>query len=171
MTKKETRSESPKDSTNNIAAVSEELLQAISKGSQSKKRKLVGRLLKDLGALLSDLGDLLNEEKDGPTNVTHTGAFTNKEGDTVNDLHVEFDEEGVEVVDSGKPGFPTTKTEKKTVTLSGNNVNANGFAKIKFKRADGEFKVVQWYWTKDGDKVGDIKKGPPNKDDSSGDWV
>lgn len=158
------------DSINSIAATSEELLQVFSDNAQDKKQERVGRLLKNLGAFLADVGELLNEEKEGPTNVTHAGAFTNNEGISVNDLHIEFDVEGVEVIDSGRPGFPNTRTEKKTVTLSGNNVNPDGFARIRFKRAAGEFKVVQWYWTKDGERVGEIKQGPPNRDDGSGDW-
>jgi len=113
------------------------------------------------------------------TGVTHMGVFVNEENvhvsETINDLHIEFDVEDVEDVESP---FPNSKQDGKTIHFSGQTIPANTFAKIKFKREDGEFEVVSWYWThddnpedeKEGKRMGEVKKGPPKNSKGQITW-
>jgi hypothetical protein len=84
--------------------------------------------------------------------------FKNIEGVAVNDLTVEFDTENVKTRDPGP--FDKAVTNGKKIKLETGNVDNDATAKITFER-DGEFNIVHWQWTLDGNPQGDKKNGPP----------
>jgi hypothetical protein len=128
----------------------------------------------DFDRILDDASQLLEDTPDaGDKAVPHRGMWTNKTGQTVNDLHVTFDRPGVKWVDpngqrgyfpSGRDATPASEAGTKTeIDLYGGNVTANSPARGKFTRDGGDFKVESWYWTLDGEKVGDTITDPPDQ--------
>jgi hypothetical protein len=84
--------------------------------------------------------------------------FKNIEGIAVNDLTVEFDMPDVKTRDPGP--FDKAVTEGKRTKLDTGDVKNDETAKITFER-NGEFNILHWQWTLDGNPVGDKKNGPP----------
>src|SRR3954471_436253 len=84
--------------------------------------------------------------------------FKNMEGFAVNDLTVEFDDKDVKTHDPGP--FDKAVTKGKRIKLEMGDVKNDETIRITFER-DGEFNILHWQWTLDGNAVGDKKNGAP----------
>jgi len=82
--------------------------------------------------------------------------FKNQEGQAVNDLSVEFDKDGVRTRDPGP--FDKAVIKGKRAKLENGDVKTDEVVQITFER-DGEFNILHWQWTKDGNPVGNEKVG------------
>jgi hypothetical protein len=85
--------------------------------------------------------------------------FKNIEEIAVNDLTVEFNEKDVKTRDPGP--FDKAVTRGKTVKLEKGDVKTNETITITFER-DGEFEILHWQWTLDGEPYGTKKNGNPS---------
>lgn len=77
------------------------------------------------------------------------------------DLHVEFNIENVKTSDKGP--FKSAKTDGNVINLkmqAPKVLEAGKSAKVEFE-ADGEYSIKYWWWTVNGEIVGDEHEGPP----------
>lgn len=139
--------------------------------------KFAALLMLQVAVVVGLLGCQAKPEKADEPSAQHIGSFHNGTGVQATDLDIEFDVEGVEY--DGAKKNPMDKWEydkdnKKIVKLDGNvNIGNSAFGQ-KFKRKDGEFKIVSWWWTqidpetKAHKQLGGKHDGPPTGED--GEW-
>lgn len=118
--------------------------------------KVRGEFSDRFSQLESDIAELFGKV----THQVESFKFINAEGKKVNDLHVKFDVTKVKTKKTGP--FGKAVTDGKWVKLSQGDVKNGGSADVTFER-NGPFKIIGWYWTVDGKKIGDNKEGPPEE--------
>ena len=93
-----------------------------------------------------------------------TFTFTNNEAVAANDLHVETKQAADPVADaSGKYGvFDNVKSKSgNSHSFDGGTVNANASTKIKLESTSSKTEVKRWWWSKDGRRLGKVRRGDP----------
>ncbi|GJM35073.1 MAG: hypothetical protein DHS20C18_40740 [Saprospiraceae bacterium] len=112
-------------------------------------------------------------------------VFVNNTGKEVNDIHIVFTTEGVEIEEPNAHSkiedhinkrFPiddTDQNDPNAIHRKGNLPLPNGgvvYGVFK-KNGRGPIKIRQWWWTYDGERIGEIQNGDEDKTQQSGSLV
>ncbi len=112
-------------------------------------------------------------------------VFINNTGQAVNDIHIVFTEEGVDIEEPGAHSkiedhittfFPiddSNQDDPNAIHRKGTKLLPNGGTVygIFTKNGRGPIKIREWWWTEDGKRIGNVQKGDQIKSDQSGSLI
>lgn len=89
-------------------------------------------------------------------------TFPNKTGQQANDLHVEFDQGVTPKLENNSYGAFSNYNSSpgsSSAEFDGGTVADKGNTAIRFENTGNKITIKKWWWTKDGERIGEIHKG------------